>query len=129
MKRVIDIPDEVLEKKNYVDYFRAWSDKLWEILIKNSTPLEESEDCVSRQAVLKIMDWGWKKGIYPTNKIAAMPPVTPKQRTGHWIAYNHELGVTYFKCSECGGFDGNTEAEKGRYCKWCGAKMGGKQNE
>lgn len=40
---------------------------------------EPCTDAISRQAVLEIMDWGWKKGIYPTNKIANLPLVSPKQ--------------------------------------------------
>ena len=39
---------------------------------------EPCEDCISRKEALKMMDWGWKKGIYPSNKIAALPSVQPK---------------------------------------------------
>jgi hypothetical protein len=43
-----------------------------------------------------------------------------RPKTGHWILYDHGLDAKYYQCSICKGFDGG---EKGKYCKWCGAKM------
>ena len=45
---------------------------------------------------------------------------TEEPKTGHWILYDHGLGTKYYQCSICKGYDGGP---KGRYCKWCGAKM------
>ena len=50
MKRIIEIPDEVLESKHYCQYFSAWSTKLTE-LIEQSTPYDDSGDLISRSAL------------------------------------------------------------------------------
>jgi len=168
--------------------------------IEDATPLEESEDCVSRQAIIDAIDDDYKdvryscfssnndmecfkaiimqlppvtpkpvecgdcisksdtlntilknlcvkdekylltaeKAIY--NWIKDMPPVTPKQRTGHWIPPQWDDGMSdpiYYqvRCSECGfDLDPQTFGEElkkygaDRFCPKCGAKMGGEQN-
>ena len=43
-------------------------------------------------------------------------------KTGHWILYDHGLDAKSYQCSVCKGFD---RGEKGKYCKWCGAKNEG----
>ena len=50
MKRIIEIPDEVLKSKHYCQYFGAWSTKLTE-LIEQSTPYDDSGDLISRSAL------------------------------------------------------------------------------
>lgn len=50
MKRIVDIPDEVLESKHYCQYFGAWSTKLTE-LIEQSVPYNPSGDLISREAL------------------------------------------------------------------------------
>ena len=39
---------------------------------------EPCEDAISRQAVSKLLNDGWIKGIYPQDAIMALPSVTPK---------------------------------------------------
>ena len=89
------------------------SQEACELRMKQETALRETiaeltqepcTDCISRKEAMKIMDWGWKKGIYPSNKIAALPPVTPAEKVGQWI-YNKNLSSYYgdvYICSECG---------------------------
>ena len=43
-----------------------------------------------------------------------------EQQVGYWIGYDHGLGVKYYRCSICKGFE---DGEKGKYCKWCGNKI------
>ncbi len=50
MKRIVDIPDEVLETKRYCQYFGVWSAKLSET-IDNSIPCNPSGDLISREAL------------------------------------------------------------------------------
>ena len=52
--------------------------------------------------------------------INRLPSVNPQPKIGHWIEYDHGLGAKYYRCSICKGFE---DGEKGKYCKWCGAKM------
>jgi hypothetical protein len=39
---------------------------------------EPCEDCISREEVSKLLNDGWRKGIYPRDAIMALPSVTPK---------------------------------------------------
>lgn len=112
-------------------------------------------DCISRQTAVdalgeKPLDWTedeyelglqnqWK---YDVDAIKALPPITPKQKTGHWIedakTYYEELNkrglgvdeyTPYFTddiaCSEClakySMLDNETQFFK--HCPNCGAKM------
>jgi hypothetical protein len=43
---------------------------------------EPCDDCISRKEVIKLMEWGWKKGIFPIYQIIALPPVTPAEKVG-----------------------------------------------
>lgn len=89
---------------------------------------EPCDDCISRQAVLAL----------PTSKtrtlsgkiveeevnielIKALPSVTPKEKTGHWIPYipDYDTEIEYYVCSECK----NKCMAETRYCYDCGAKM------
>lgn len=83
------------------------------------------EDCISRKEALKMMDWGWKKGIYPSNKIAALPSVTPAEKVRRWIGVDDGM-FDYAFCSLCGHDTGETleyATKYFRYCPNCGAKM------
>ncbi len=55
--------------------------------------------------------------------IKSLPPVTPKQKTGHWIEHPHEAGENWdyskYECSECHVW----EEDDSDYCPNCGAKM------
>ena len=111
--------------------------------IKTATPITESDDCVSRQAVIAEI-----KNLYPdipsvdfnnarlkwTRKykpyldceevVKSMPPVLPKRKQGEWrqngTGYND---TPIYECSQCGkgvefGSDGSFKS-----CPYCGAEM------
>lgn len=97
-------------------------------------------DCISRQAVLDEMMLipiaplmvgdrvVYKKGVLE-GMIKALPSVTPKPKTGHWIMTDDTNWYdAYFKCSCCGREIGipydlrNQVINKYPYCH-CGAKM------
>lgn len=90
------------------------------------------EDCISRQAVLEFIGkqidhslWAFEKLV---NGIKALPPVTPKPKTGHWIAEeNEEMEIVGYFCSEC-DLPMETE-EKTSFCPNCGAKMESEDKE
>jgi len=102
---------------------------------KLSVNLEVCTDAISRQAVLdgidnyieKAQSTGAKDDFISFEELVvkALPPVTPKQKMGHWIKVVTETdsfgNETYrYECSECGFFAFfGTE----RYCPYCGAKM------
>ena len=101
-------------------------DKVMEEVKKIITPDQQPcEDAISRQAVLDeafevdTKEYG-RIDVVGVDAIVALPPVTSQLKTGHWIVYDHGCGVKYYQCSICKGFDGDV---KGKYCKWCGAKM------
>jgi len=115
------------------------------------TPKQQPcDDCISRQVVLDAINtydkFGYTeagcfvrepKGDYVPyihyddviKCVKNVPPVTPKEKTGHWI--NAKAGKLFpsndFKCSECGNildFDGvNCGRGDANYCPNCGAKM------
>ena len=83
------------------------------------------EDCISRQAVLDLINADWKYEGLETD-VASLPPVTLQQKIGHWI----NLEKTKYKgrvipfwgryeCSKCGGHGEGTF----NYCPKCGARM------
>ena len=77
---------------------------------------EPCDDCISRQAVIDMMNYG----ILEDN-IKELPSVTPKEKTGKWI--DDEFGS---KCSCCGRYthlDKFDRPMKFMYCTMCGAKM------
>ena len=55
-------------------------------------------------------------------QLSLLPPVTPQQRTGRWIAVeNEEMKTVGYYCSEC---DLPMETEnQTRFCPNCGTKM------
>ena len=61
--------------------------------------------------------------------INSLPPVTPKQRTGHWVKVSYNMYGPIFRCSVCNHslnlMERSTE-QNGcdyDYCPWCGARM------
>ena len=77
---------------------------------------EPCDDCISRQAVIDMMNYG----ILEDN-IKELPSVTPKEKTGKWI--DDEFGS---KCSCCGRYthlDKFDRPMKFMYCTMCGARM------
>lgn len=78
------------------------------------------EDAVSRQAVIEITA---ETGALETQtRVKSLPPATPKQRTGKWVA-GQTIGDGII-CSEC-----NTHYQMYpmiyQFCPNCGAKMEG----
>lgn len=97
---------------------------------------EPCEDAVSLDAVINTIEW------YRTNPqhftednliedMKGLPPVTPKQRTGHWITqWNVVHQTEYYYCSECReefSYDGEIGIKMNDYdfCPHCGAKLEG----
>lgn len=92
----------------------------------------ECEDCVSREAVLDALHVEGRPTkrfdyvIEVRRDIEALPPVTPKQKTGKWIDD---------KCSVCGkGIEDLISSpewyrnEEPKFCPMCGVKDGGRIN-
>lgn len=92
------------------------------------------EDAVSRQAVLEITA---ETGALETQaRVKALPPVTPKQRTGKWIRHTRVKNVydiagvktwgIKHQCDQC-TFTTIAIEDFGYYdyCPHCGAKMEG----
>lgn len=85
MKLIIDIPNEVYDW--LVNGFPDEEDAVRLLdIVKNGTPLEESEDCVSLDAVIDVFDTWWMNNHETDNaidvleeKLNALPHVTPKQ--------------------------------------------------
>lgn len=106
---------------------------------------QESEDCISREAVEKIT---WEEPSYDDalnvltevrDKVRALPPVTPRPK-GKWIDHKkhcENLGVkpsglgTYEWCSNCDCGIDVTEFHRNHYnfCPNCGAKMESEDKE
>ncbi len=64
-------------------------------------------------------------------KVKALPPVTQKQKTGHWITkiksnLRGDIWPTNPKCSECGGEPYFSKTIYSyNFCPYCGEKMEG----
>ena len=108
---------------------------------------EPCEDCISREQAIKAT-YGFERytGIdeapyeYAESILRDLPPVTPQQKTGHWIGQK-QIGFREWEdcivplkdgfvtgscsCSECGEW--LTASDEylcyGNYCPKCGAKM------
>lgn len=96
----------------------------------NALEQQPCEDCISREAALKIfgdvhpMDYNTKAYIAD---IETLPSVTPKQKMGRWIKYGEIWGgMQAWECSICKNHnDINAVYTKMPYnfCPNCGAKM------
>ena len=84
------------------------------------TELDDIDDIVA-----DVIDEARKQLV---DNVNALPSVTPKKRTGEWVDIWKDNGVSdEAKCSKCGKVSARPV---GAYCKWCGAKMnGGDQDE
>lgn len=90
---------------------------------------EPCDDCISRQAVLDLIYNSWKHngvgenyGELSIDALKALPPVTPKQKMGRWLAVEDEdMNTVGYFCSEC-DLPLETE-ERTPFCPYCGAKM------
>jgi hypothetical protein len=100
---------------------------------------QQSEDAISRSSLLGKLDDCYKEKvkIAPDNMAEGFAqveklikqelPVTPKQRTGHWIYdYLSADGHKVYHCSECGCYLKPKHSEPLNSFKWCsscGARM------
>lgn len=91
---------------------------------------EPGEDCVSRQAVLNLLNlfnktnyYSWEKCLLK-RKIKELPSVTPTRKKGRWIKTGQSFidpnKFLCYSCSEC-GFD--VGKVKTRFCPGCGLEM------
>lgn len=144
MKLIIEIPNEMYECVQNGTYCGTLYEEL-----KNGTPLSESEDCVSRQAVLEAIDAkAWEFCDYlisegrndeqkPVSHFADnlrecisedLPPVTPAEKVGQWEQFGN-FWEDKFKCSECGKEQPKILCGEriighwSDYCPYCGAEM------
>ena len=95
---------------------------------------EPCDDAISRQAVI---DTTFCNGISCNEcsfitledgkpvcllyeRVMKLPPVTPKQRIGHWVKIS-PAGI--YECSECGQNVMTGDIDAYRHCHGCGAKM------
>lgn len=92
-------------------------------------------DLISRQAVLReftcLSDDAFVINSTIQKIVKKLPSVEPERKTGKWMWNNH-LGE--YECSECGcnpiyerTTPDNSEIDKYRYCRWCGAPMEGSE--
>lgn len=94
------------------------------IVLSDWLEQEPFEDRISRQAAIDALTK--TSGIRgdALKALYDLPPVTPKQKTGHWIADVDRWGdivttVNGYRCSECNNFN----TDKDNYCPNCGTKM------
>lgn len=89
MKLMIDIPDKIYETVQNGTYCGTLYEEL-----KNGTPLSESGDCVSRQAVLDLAKFDGRENlgsIIHAFDVEQLPPVTPAEKVGKWIPVSERL--------------------------------------
>jgi hypothetical protein len=90
---------------------------------------EPCEDCIRREDALMALTGQCADSpieLLPKaiKRINALPPVTPKQRTGYWVLLRNDNGARSYQCSLCGHWHPLHDHSLGfRYCNWCGAKM------
>lgn len=96
-------------------------DKEFLKIAKEALQQQSCDDCVSRQAVLDLVNADWKyEGL--EEPINSLPPVTPQLKTGHWIFV--DKAKEHARCSKCGY--GDVDLVDGRvhdYCEKCGARI------
>lgn len=134
---VLDIVDSYSESQSNVE--DVTQDIISDIVALPPVNLQPCENAISRQSAIFLasdlkqdlpddahladMVMAHNEGVleYQT-QLSLLPPVTPQQKTGHWIFVDkaHE----HAHCSECDY--GNVDLLNGRphnYCPNCGAKM------
>ena len=89
--------------------------------------------------VIKLLDKGWKSGVYPVaSNIHALPSAQPDRKQGKWIERNPQNSDTcrLIECEQCGfshivGFNVPYEhwIENRNFCERCGADMREGNNE
>ena len=101
---------------------------------------EQCGDCISRDAVMHILDEvggdfdSPREAVVPIDYIADMvaelPPVTSQPKMGHWewMQYDGNPNIGNWHCSECnrivcGAITSVNPIYAYKYCPTCGAKM------
>lgn len=82
MKMIVEIPNALYSNLKKIQNGSIATKRILDC-VRNGTPLSESEDCVSRQALDDILDkwaWGDIKTDDLNEKIKALPPVTPAEK-------------------------------------------------
>ena len=81
----------------------------------------QCDDCISREAAIYVAS-GFCHPSNVAKELAKLPSVTPKTKTGKWIAIeNEDMKIVGYYCSNC-DLPMETE-EKTKFCPNCGAKM------
>ncbi len=96
---------------------------------------EPCEDCISRQFMYElgatcIATRDKNNKLIALGAIENLPPVTPQQKTGHWISFkmqgevDGQIVYDWGKCPNCGWEfeDGDKDWEE-PYCCHCGQKL------
>ena len=88
---------------------------------------EPCDDVISREDALEALNTinGTAELDKAFEVIEKLPPVRPKEQTGHWIKSRDCYGNHHFTCSECGNDIATQYADKweDKYCSECGARM------
>ena len=118
----ISAPVRAVTQEEFSDYIQ--------ILNKIMDWLEQEpcEDCISRQAVIDCYK-KWQPYIATRlwefeKELSALPSVTPKQKTGHWIKVTNGRGG--HECDVCRDYAPsykNGDEHLTAFCPNCGAKM------
>ena len=77
---------------------------------------EPCEDAISRQAALDEIFNNAEKPGDAYRAVRMLAPVTPQQRTGHWIECEDEVKCFCSECKEISDYPT-------KFCPRCGAKM------
>lgn len=90
--------------------------------VMNGVIVEDCEDCISRQDVLRL--FATHDGKYLYKAIQELSSVYPKQKIGYWRPVYQGDEIINYRCSECewgNTFGKNTYGMN--YCPRCGLKM------
>lgn len=109
-------------KDSYGNWYPIWNGtKDTHLICEDYKSLDG--DCVSRQVVKEQMiKYGFRApDMTVTEFVEDLPPITPQQKSGHWIIID-DCELFMAKCSECGEIVDSRMMHKYPYCH-CGAKM------
>jgi hypothetical protein len=99
MRLIVNIDDETYNDIKKGKIYSSFRDVPLESVnaIANGTPLsqEPCDDCISRQDAVNACRNGWgyddETIKHIVGNILELPPVTPQQKTGHWIPVSEGL--------------------------------------